>query len=71
MFPLCGPTVLDQTDLIDLGSAVRILAQTVEPATRLEILEPVTSQVTTAPGNARPSAMHPDSDIPLNCGNPT
>ena len=37
MFPLRGPTVLDQTDLIDLGSAVRILAQTVEPATRLEI----------------------------------
>src|SRR5207302_1026568 len=27
--------------------------------------------ITTAPGNGRHSATYPDTEIPLNCGNPT
>ena len=36
-----------------------------------ELLEPVTNQVTTAPGNGRRSPTHPDITMPLNCGNQT
>ncbi len=32
---------------------------------------PVTNQVTTGLDNRRRSATHPDTDIALNCGNPT
>jgi hypothetical protein len=38
---------------------------------REEVLEPVTNQVTTPPASGRHSATHPDTDIPLACGNPT
>ena len=34
-------------------------------------LEPVTNQVTTAPGYGRQSAKHPDAAVPPTCGNPT
>jgi hypothetical protein len=34
-------------------------------------LEPVTKQVTTAPGKGRRSTTYPDTEIPLNCGNQT
>ena len=37
----------------------------------LEIPEPVTRQVTTVSGNARPGATCSDSDFPLKCGNRT
>ena len=33
--------------------------------------EPVTNQVTTAPGNSRRSATGSDTNIPVACGNPT
>jgi excisionase family DNA binding protein len=33
--------------------------------------KPVTNQVTTTPGNTRRGATHPDTDIPLACGNRT
>jgi hypothetical protein len=33
--------------------------------------EPVTNQVTTAPGSSRRNATGPDAEIPLACDNPT
>ena len=38
---------------------------------RTEILEPVTKQVTTTPGNGGHSTTYPDTDISPACGNPT
>ena len=35
------------------------------------VLEPVTNQVTTSPGNGRRSATPPDAHILLACGKPT
>ncbi|HEX2744116.1 MAG TPA: hypothetical protein VHN16_06885 [Streptosporangiaceae bacterium] len=36
-----------------------------------DLLDPVTSKVTTAPGNGRRSTTHPDTAIPPTCGNRT
>ena len=38
---------------------------------RIEVLEPVTNQATTEPGDGRHSATYPDTRNPLNCGNRT
>ena len=38
---------------------------------REEVLEPVTNQVTTAPGNGRHNATYPDTGNPPACGNQT
>ncbi len=48
------------------------LGMTNDPViSREEVLESVTNQVTTAPGNGRRSATPPDTEISPTCGNPT
>jgi hypothetical protein len=40
-----------------------------DPVLRKEgVLEPVTKEVTTAPGDDRRSATYPDADVFVNCG---
>jgi len=57
-----------------LAPAADLLAPDVrsEDATPEEMVpEPVTMQVTTPPGDGRPSATYSDTGVPLACGNQT
>ena len=65
LFISCGSASL----LLACGVAFLVVGP--EIAGEVQVLEPVTNQVTTAPGNARQSATYTDTDILLTCGNPT
>jgi hypothetical protein len=64
----------DDTRIINHGTMV--LPRLDSSGPRIQVskkvaLEPVTKEVTTAPGKGRRSTTYPDTEIPLNCGNQT